>query len=159
MAYKVGAAEGQTGQGMSNKDADRFRTIIRSSSDPAAFRRNLVDYVESKIDEVDTAAGSIQDHPAVKSFNTITLTAHFQKIFKKAPAREFYASNASERWDRYSALSTGAAVADTGSSSTAGSSETAAYDPDTVYTFSLEELNANRRNPDLLGLYSLSLKK
>ena len=151
MAYKVGAAEGQTGQGMSNKDADRFRTIIRSSSDPAAFRRNLVDYVESKIDEVDTAAASIQDHPAVKSFNTNYPDSPYSKDFQKAPAREFYASNASERWDRYSALSTGAAVADAGSSSTAGSSETAAYDPDTVYTFSLEELNANRRNPAFAG--------
>ena len=151
MAYKVGAAEGQTGQGMSNKDADRFKTIIRSSSDPAAFRRNLVDYVESKIDEVDTAAASIQDHPAVKSFNTNYPDSPYSKDFQKAPAREFYASNASERWDRYSALSTGAAVADTGSSSTAGSSETAAYDPNTVYTFSLDELNANRKNPDFAG--------
>ena len=151
MAYKVGAAEGQTGQGMSNKDADRFKTIIRSSSDPAAFRRNLVDYVESKIDEVDTAAASIQDHPAVKSFNTNYPDSPYSKDFQKAPAREFYASNASERWDRYSALSNGAAVADTGSSSTAGSSETAAYDPNTVYTFSLDELNANRKNPDFAG--------
>ena len=76
---------------------------------------------------------------------------YYSKDFQKAPAREFYASNASERWDRYSALSTGAAVADTGSSSTAGSSETAAYDSDTVYTFSLDELNANRRNPKFAG--------
>ena len=77
-----------------------------------------MDYVESKIDEVDTAAASIQDHPAVKSFNTNYPDSPYSKDFQKAPAREFYASSASERWDRYTSLSTGAAVADTGSSFT-----------------------------------------
>ena len=147
MAYKVGAAEGQTGQGMSNKDADRFRTIIRSSSDAATFRKSLVDYVESKIDEVDVAAASILDHPSVKGFDSMYPGSPLYGSFQKPPAREFYGRNDPERWQKYTALSTGASVPTTD----VKVEETAAYDPDTVYTFSLEELNANRRNPDFAG--------
>jgi hypothetical protein len=144
MAYKVGAAEGQTGQGMSNKDADRFRTIIRSSSDAATFRQSLVDYVESKIDEVDVTAASILDHPSVKGFNRLYPDSPLYEAFQKPPAREFYGKTDPARWERYTALSTGAMQSSSGAGSVVPETPAA---PSIVTN--LDQFNTAFRNPNV----------
>ena len=48
MAYRVAAAEGQKGQGASNKDFDRIRDIINNShGNSRVFAQNLADYLGS----------------------------------------------------------------------------------------------------------------
>ena len=149
MAYKVGAAEGQTGQGMSNKDADRFRTIIRSSSDAATFRQSLVDYLESKIDEVDVAAASILDHPSVKGFNQMYPDSPLYGAFQKPPAREFYGKNDPERWERYTALSTGAMQSSSGAGSVVPETPAAPSIVTNLDQFNTAFSNPNVRSFDL----------
>ena len=88
MAYRVGAAEGQTGQGMSNRDAERFQTIIQASRNANAFRENLVGFVESKLNEADLGGQAILSTPAVRGFNSQFPDSPLLEAFTPIPVRE-----------------------------------------------------------------------
>ena len=69
MAYRIGGAEGQTGQGMSNKDFDRFMQVIRSSSNSRTFATNLMSFLNEKKEGVNRLAG-LQNNATVRDLNS-----------------------------------------------------------------------------------------
>lgn len=70
MAYRIGGAEGQTGQGMSNKDFDRFMQVIRSSSNSRTFATNLMSFLNEKKEGVNRLAVGLQNNPTVRDLNS-----------------------------------------------------------------------------------------
>lgn len=61
-AVRFGAMEGQSGQGFSNKDFDRFLTIVGGgSTNVNTFARNLTDYMKGRVDSINTQARILND--------------------------------------------------------------------------------------------------
>lgn len=61
-AVRFGAMEGQSGQGFSNKDFDRFLTMVGGGSNNVnTFTTNLTDYVRGRIDNINVQARTLND--------------------------------------------------------------------------------------------------
>jgi len=53
MAYSLARLEGQTGTGSSNKDIDRFMSMLDSSGDPDTFRQTMANQIVGRISELE----------------------------------------------------------------------------------------------------------
>jgi hypothetical protein len=70
--FKTGSLMGQTGQGMSNKDFDRFSAFIRGFTKPEDFEKSVKNFMRDQI-EVNKARASLfnnpESNPAIKGLN------------------------------------------------------------------------------------------
>ena len=70
--FKTGQLMGQTGQGMSNKDFDRFSAFIRGFTKPEDFEKSVKNFMKDQID-VNKARASLfnnpESNPAIKGLN------------------------------------------------------------------------------------------
>lgn len=68
MAFRAGGLEGQSGQAMSNRDFDRLLKIIRNSTDEATFKQGINDYLNDRVQAVNSAFGTLNQSPDLRIF-------------------------------------------------------------------------------------------
>lgn len=107
MAYRIGAAEGQTGQGMSNRDFDRFLRIINNSTSKDVYIQNLIQFMSDKERDVDQFSRDIFEKTDVQTLATQYPDNPALKVYQNGTLAEYHAkpsNNGQEVWATYTQL-------------------------------------------------------
>ena len=68
LIFRTGRAEGQTGQGMSNKDYDRFARFLTSFKDPKNFNKSVNSFMMDKFDQIENQRTLLMEDSRVTTF-------------------------------------------------------------------------------------------
>lgn len=118
MAYRIGAAEGQTGQGMSNRDFERFLRIIDNSTSKDVYIQNLIQFMSDKERDVDQFSRDIFEKTDVQTLATQYPDNPVLEAYQNGTLAEYHAkpsNNGQEVWATYTQLKANPSVSITSS--------------------------------------------